>query len=298
MSEGYQHSKGNQTIFRVGYRHKPYSQISNTLIRDKRLTYAERGVLIFVLSQPINWNFNMSWLLGHGGLGRDAAYRALKRYTRFGYCAKRQIRFEGGTMGPLEYIFTDDPLPLPEIQETGKSPLPGFTASGVRDATKKQRKKNTKKQTRSRAKGPTRKKPAIPVETSEQRQARGERFAEAMLIETNPEERVEAREFWFHEWEAMNGGPPLRRLEAEEFLADVGRAEVMLAKIMDAHTAALLARDVDRALLLEAVTHDIEDALESYSKSRKKSKAMVPLPGIFAREGKFKPNPNHAKEGR
>jgi hypothetical protein len=66
-----------QTIFRVGHRHKPYSQLSNAMLRDKRMSYAQRGLLSFILSHPTDWKFNLAWLLRVGGVGKDSAYAAI-----------------------------------------------------------------------------------------------------------------------------------------------------------------------------------------------------------------------------
>lgn len=113
-----------QTIFRVAHRHKPYSQLSNSMLQDKRLTYGQRGLLSFILSHPADWKFNMAWLLKVGGIGKDAAYEAIAVYRKWGYCLRRDIREKDGRITGWEYVFTDDPVPLPENPEVAGDPLP------------------------------------------------------------------------------------------------------------------------------------------------------------------------------
>lgn len=142
-----------QTIFRVANRQRPYSQISNDMLRDKRLTYEARGVLGFILSLPPDWQFNMNWLLQQGNLGRDRALKIIKLLTAAGYCVKSRNRNKDGTLSANEFVFTDDPRPLPENQAVAdkstpcnpvdSEPHPGFQGVGTnKEITKKQNKNN------------------------------------------------------------------------------------------------------------------------------------------------------------
>jgi len=100
------------------------------MIRDNRLSFSARGLLVFILSWPSNWQFNMSWLLSETGLGRDKAYSLIKELKALGYCVREQLIIKGKYgKGPFVYTFTDEPgkideTQLPEKPEAGKTQLP------------------------------------------------------------------------------------------------------------------------------------------------------------------------------
>jgi hypothetical protein len=107
-----------QTIFRVASRHKPYAQLGNAMLRDKRLSLEARGVLAFILSHPSDWHFSMDWLCREQGVGRDKARRIIKEHVAFGYCVRSQERTATGSWGAITYTFTDEP----EAIEGGQEP--------------------------------------------------------------------------------------------------------------------------------------------------------------------------------
>ena len=91
MDRDYKHRGGGQTIFRVAYRHKAYSQLGNAMLQDEQLSPEATHVLVFVLSLPINWKFNLPWVASKRRLGRDRAQRAIRELEMLGYCQRRQI---------------------------------------------------------------------------------------------------------------------------------------------------------------------------------------------------------------
>lgn len=126
-----------QTIFRVAYRHKPYSQLGNAMLQDERLSPEATHILVFVLSLPITWRFNLQWVAGRRRMGRDRAQRAVRELQLLGYCQRRRAREEDGRLGGYEYVFTDEPQhlvgPQPEDQAvvdlaTAWKPQPGEPA--------------------------------------------------------------------------------------------------------------------------------------------------------------------------
>ena len=124
-----------KTIFRAASRFKPYSQICNAMIRDKRLSRDARLSLIFILSHPTDWNLSAEWLSRELNMGRDKTYKCVQELIAHGYCIRRQLRDAAGKHGSVEYFFTDEPgtlaaEPLPENQEAVTphlvSPRPGL----------------------------------------------------------------------------------------------------------------------------------------------------------------------------
>lgn len=100
---------GKSTIFRVGSRHKPYSQLSNDALRDPRLSWDTAGVLTFILTHPENWEFTLPWLMKQrGGIGRDRCRRIIEQLVDTGYCRRNRTRRPDGLFGAYEYVFTDE----------------------------------------------------------------------------------------------------------------------------------------------------------------------------------------------
>src|SRR5262249_11544115 len=97
-----------QTIFRVASRHKPYAQIGNAMLRDTRLSFAARGALAMILSYPPDWQFNLACLCKEGDIGRDKARSIIRELADCGYCQRSQVRNGDGTLGRVEYVFTDE----------------------------------------------------------------------------------------------------------------------------------------------------------------------------------------------
>jgi hypothetical protein len=84
----------DRTILRVASRHKPYAQLGNAMLRDKRLSFEARGVLAFILTYPSNWQFGLAWLCRDQDIGRDRARRIIREHVTAGYCQ----RGEPGTL--------------------------------------------------------------------------------------------------------------------------------------------------------------------------------------------------------
>jgi hypothetical protein len=99
----------DKTIYRVASRHRPYSQLGNAMMRDKRLSFEARGVLCFILSYPDNWEFNIDWIKREQGIGRDRVRRIINELIACGYCGRERGRNNNGTLGSYAYVFTDEP---------------------------------------------------------------------------------------------------------------------------------------------------------------------------------------------
>lgn len=106
-----------QTIFRsnpaVGY-----TKISNSLLRDRRLSYEARGLLCELLSRPDDWELTVANIVALGGAGRDKVYRLIREAKALGYIDTPRARRIDGTMLNQRYRVTDDPAAL--IERTAK----------------------------------------------------------------------------------------------------------------------------------------------------------------------------------
>jgi len=106
-----------------------FSVVSNSVIRDSRLSYRARGVLLEILSRPDNWRVSGDSLARNGKEGRDAILTALKELREAGYIRMVKQRLADGTFETNNYVY-DTPqdmsvslLPYPE-NPTAVTPYP------------------------------------------------------------------------------------------------------------------------------------------------------------------------------
>ena len=111
-----------------------FSVISNSVIRDNRLSYRARGVLLEILSRPDNWRVSGDSLARSGKEGRDAILTALKELRDCGYIRTVTERLPNGTFETKNYVYDtpQDVVPRPENPTTASvsQPRPEKPGSG------------------------------------------------------------------------------------------------------------------------------------------------------------------------
>ena len=111
-----------------------FSVISNSVIRDNRLSYRARGVLLEILSRPDNWRVSGDSLARSGKEGRDAILTALKELRECGYIRTVTNRLPNGTFETINYVYDSpqDVVPSPENPTTAsvEAPYPGKPTPG------------------------------------------------------------------------------------------------------------------------------------------------------------------------
>jgi hypothetical protein len=114
--------------------------LDKRISEDKRLSWAARGMLIYLLGKPDNWAVSVADLTSEVSesakkTGRDGTYALLDELTNAGYVKRVQGRNPDGTMGTLDYFVSEGGEPLPPQPEAVESaPLPSYPLppSGVR----------------------------------------------------------------------------------------------------------------------------------------------------------------------
>ena len=97
-----------------------YTNISNILARDKRLTWKARGIFLYMWSQADNWQFYVREIASHAVDGERALTSGLKELEEYGYLIrKHRIAKHGGFTG-MDWILTD----RPEINKTSEEHKP------------------------------------------------------------------------------------------------------------------------------------------------------------------------------
>ena len=102
-----------RTIHRVSGR-KRWVTIDQRAIEDERLPWAARGLLVYLLSKPDDWQVRVKDLQKRGDLGRDGIYKLLAVLRRFHYLRyeknrTRDGRVRGGSYAVYEVPYTDWP---------------------------------------------------------------------------------------------------------------------------------------------------------------------------------------------
>lgn len=85
-----------------------FSIFSNAIIRDTRLSYKARGILLDLLSRPDNWRISAEALASMGKDGRDAIMSGLKELRDLGYITTHRKQDEKG-LWTTESIVYDYP---------------------------------------------------------------------------------------------------------------------------------------------------------------------------------------------
>jgi hypothetical protein len=78
-------------------RQAPFTQISNATAQDRQLSARARGVLVFLLSQPVNWTVHQEWLVAQFPEGRTAIMSATRELRRRGHYRVERRRRPNGT---------------------------------------------------------------------------------------------------------------------------------------------------------------------------------------------------------
>lgn len=98
-----------------------YTNISNQLIRDSRLSWKARGIFAYLWSQADEWDFYVSEVSKHATDGRDALRSGLKELERYGYLTRKPSSGTGGQFDGMSWVLTDKPA------ESAENPVDGET---------------------------------------------------------------------------------------------------------------------------------------------------------------------------
>ena len=109
-----------KNIIRIEKR-KKFTIINRVLLEDKRLNWATRGILGYLLSKPDNWVLQVQDLKKQGDLGRDSIYNRIRNAIEHGYITRLDHRDNKGRVTGVEYVVHEESIyPLPENTDTVK----------------------------------------------------------------------------------------------------------------------------------------------------------------------------------
>ena len=98
-------------------RHDRFTVVPNDAIRDDRLSWKARGILVYLLSQPDGWRAKSSHLWTQAPNGRDAVRAGLKELEDAGYLIRRRYQNAAG------HWITDQIIHEYPVNNPGDSPV-------------------------------------------------------------------------------------------------------------------------------------------------------------------------------
>lgn len=95
-------------IYRENHKEKGnFTQISNRIIEDTRVSDKSRFILLTMLSRPDFWKFNINGLLHYHHGGKSSLQSGLDELIKFGYLRREKIRVNGRI--DYEYSVIENP---------------------------------------------------------------------------------------------------------------------------------------------------------------------------------------------
>ncbi len=98
---------------------RDFTCVPNSILRDKRLTFRDRGLLCTLLMLPPDWIIQKTSLQSFSADSRDACIHSFNRLTEAGYVDVIEVREKGKFIG-FDYIVSDIPSHENPISENKK----------------------------------------------------------------------------------------------------------------------------------------------------------------------------------
>ena len=215
----------------------PYTVIGNEAAQDSSLSWKAKGLLIYLLSLPKDWNIRISELANHATDGYDSTKRAMDELLASGYIQRGlRVRKEDGRLGDYVYL-----------------------VSGVRNEMPSQEKPNVDL--------PSQGKPSQGKPSQENRQLQKKEITKETNNKRNTE-YITHFESWWDDWKAKATRKPGRKAKAFEnfkkLLATFSVAEIQIAtKHYIAECGDSYTKDAERFLVEDLVEQHQEPSRAS-----------------------------------
>lgn len=115
---------------------KQFVTLENNLVRDRRLSLDEHGMLHYLLSLPDDWEVSRAHCAKFWEIGRDKAARIFRSLRKFGWAQVERMHGEDGTFLGVRWIITDEPgaevsdeMLDSDVDEGESEPLAGIPAA-------------------------------------------------------------------------------------------------------------------------------------------------------------------------
>lgn len=94
--------------------------VHKTFVFDERLSAKAKGILLYFLSRPDDWQIYTSEVVKHMSDGQKAINNGVKELIECGYVHRKQKRSETGVFNGYEYLVYEKPTEMP-LSENGLS---------------------------------------------------------------------------------------------------------------------------------------------------------------------------------
>jgi hypothetical protein len=142
--------------------------LDKAISEDQRLTWAARGLLIYLLGKPDHWRVSPAALRNETSAsrkptGRDGVYTLLDELIQAGYVTRTQERLPSGHLSEVHYMVSEEsttaapdtpPPPLPALPDTAQPDTANPTQVRI---------EGSKDLQKGRKEGPARKTPPAPA---------------------------------------------------------------------------------------------------------------------------------------
>ncbi|MEX5937434.1 DnaD domain protein [Mammaliicoccus sciuri] len=102
--------------------------VHKTFVFDERLSAKAKGILLYFLSRPDDWQIYTSEVVKHMNDGQKAINTGIKELIDCGYVHRKQKRNESGVFNGYEYLVYEKPTEMP-LSANGKTEN-GLSANG------------------------------------------------------------------------------------------------------------------------------------------------------------------------
>ena len=215
----------------------PYTVIGNAAAQDAELSWKAKGLLIYLLSLPKNWNIRISELANHATDGYDSTKRAMDELLNSGYIKRGpRVRKPDGKLGDYVYLLSGVRDEMPDLEK----PNVDFPSQG---------------------------KPSQGKPSQENRQLQNKELTKETNNKRNTE-YITHFEGWWDDWKAKATRKPGRKAKAFEnfkkLLAKFSVAEIQIAtKHYLAECGDSYTKDAERFL--------VEDLIEQHQEPSRAS---------------------------
>ena len=115
-----------------------FTVVNNDILQNSKLSWAAKGMLVYLLHLPDNWQINVADLWNRSKNGRDATAAIIKELIQAGYVTRTKVKGEKNLFKGYDYTVSDEPT-VNGFPVDGKSVF-GDSVNGNPEASKDYRK--------------------------------------------------------------------------------------------------------------------------------------------------------------
>lgn len=96
-------------IFKINKRDNPFVQVDKNVVMDNRLSWKAKGILMYLLSRPVDWQVYEKEVIRHAQDGRDSVRSGINELIEVGYVTREEKRNHLGQFRGYNYQVYEEP---------------------------------------------------------------------------------------------------------------------------------------------------------------------------------------------